>query len=69
MASATLVTRATGDAGPTCVGDCDNGGSVTVDEIVTGVNIALDTLPLDQCPGFDCNGDGQVTIDCLLTTA
>jgi hypothetical protein len=24
-------------------------------------------LRLDQCPAFDCNGDGHVTIDCLLT--
>jgi hypothetical protein len=27
----------TGSAGPTCVGDCDSSGAVTVDELVRGV--------------------------------
>ena len=49
-----------------CVGDCDGGGSVTVDEIVTGVNIALGALPLDRCPGFDCARPGVITVDCLI---
>ena len=56
----------TGGVGPTCVGDCDNSGAVTVDELVNGVNIALGTQPLDQCRRFDCNGTGQVTIDCII---
>lgn len=55
-----------GSVGPTCVGDCDGGGAVTVDEIVKGVSIALGTQSLDQCPQFDCNGTGQVTIDCII---
>src|SRR5512144_2279746 len=49
-----------------CVGDCDGGGSVTVDEIVTGVNIALGSLSLDRCPSFDCARHGVVTVDCLI---
>jgi hypothetical protein len=52
--------------GPNCVGDCDNSGTVTVDELVQGVGIALETLPLDRCQPFDCNGTGQVTVDCLV---
>jgi hypothetical protein len=51
---------------PTCVGDCDEGGAVTVDEVLKGVGIALGTLPLDQCPRFDCNATGQVTVDCII---
>jgi hypothetical protein len=39
---------------PACVGDCDNSGTVTVDEIITGVNIALGLLALGQCPAFAC---------------
>jgi Protein of unknown function (DUF1566)/NHL repeat len=61
------VANAVGSVGPTCIGDCDNGGAVTVDELVKGINIALGTLPLDQCPQFDCNGTGQVTVDCVIT--
>jgi len=49
-----------------CVGDCDNSGSVTIDEIVTGVNVALETLPLDRCAEFDCHANGEVTVDCII---
>jgi hypothetical protein len=49
-----------------CVGDCDGSVSVTVDELVLGVMIALgDTLP-DECPPFDFTGDGSVTVDELV---
>jgi hypothetical protein len=50
-----------------CLGDCSADGTVTVDELITGVNIALGTLSVDQCPVFDGNGDGQVTVDELIT--
>jgi hypothetical protein len=40
---------------------------VTVDEILTGVNIALGTVPLDQCRPLDGNNDGKVTVDEILT--
>ncbi len=49
-----------------CVGDCSSDRKVTVDELVTGVNIALGNLTLNQCPAFNCNGDGKVTVDCLV---
>ena len=52
--------------GYTCGGDCDRDRTVTVDELVTGVDIAIGTAALDQCPAFDCNGDGQVTVNCLI---
>ena len=50
----------------TCVGDCDGDGMVLVNELVIGVNIALDAQPLSECPNLD-NGDGQVTVDVLVT--
>jgi hypothetical protein len=49
-----------------CGGDCDRDRVVTVDELVTGVNIALGKSALDSCPAFDCDGNGQVTVDCLI---
>ena len=33
-----------------CVGDCDGGGAVTVDEIIVVVNIALGDAPASSCP-------------------
>jgi hypothetical protein len=49
-----------------CVGDCDDSGTVTVDELVLGVNIALGTISLEECPAFDSNHDSQVTVDELV---
>ncbi len=49
-----------------CVGDCSGDGVVSVNEIIVGVNIALGNLLLERCPGFDCNGRGQLAIDCLV---
>jgi hypothetical protein len=49
-----------------CRGDCNDDGTVSVDEMVTGVNIALGTAMLDECPQFNCNGNGLVTVDCLV---
>jgi hypothetical protein len=50
----------------TCIGDCNGDGRVTVDEVVTGVNIALGVVPASACPAFDGNGDGTVTVDEIL---
>jgi hypothetical protein len=49
-----------------CPGDCSDDGQVTVDELLTGVGIALGALPVTRCPVFDTNGDGMVAIDELL---
>jgi hypothetical protein len=49
-----------------CVGNCDAGPAVTVDELIRGVNIALGILPLDVCPSFDINGTGDVTVEELI---
>jgi hypothetical protein len=39
---------------------------VTVDELVTGVSLALGTVMLAECPVFDASLDGQVTVDELV---
>jgi RHS repeat-associated protein len=50
-----------------CTGDCNNGGQVTVDELLTMVNIALGNLQVQACAAGDQNADGTVTIDEILT--
>ena len=49
-----------------CVGDCSGDGHVTVDEILTMVNIALGNAPLSDCSPGDANGDHQITVDEVL---
>lgn len=62
----TPTATATEASGTTCVGDCNGDGQVTVDEVVTGVNIALGVVPASACAAFDGNGDGTVTVDEIL---
>lgn len=50
----------------TCAGDCDGDGIVTVDEIVTAVNIALGAQPGASCGAADVNGDANVTVEELV---
>jgi len=49
-----------------CVGDCNNDSSVTVDEVLTLVNIALGNEPIDDCEAGDVNVDRQITVDEVL---
>jgi hypothetical protein len=49
-----------------CVGDCTGGGTVTVDEIVTLVNVALGSAGLSECPAGDSDQDGKITVDEIL---
>lgn len=53
-------------ADPACGGDCDAGGSVTVDEILLAVQVALGTSAPDACSAADADGDGSVTVDEIL---
>jgi hypothetical protein len=46
--------------------DCNGDGSVAINELVTGITIALGNSPLDSCPAFDRNADGAVSIDELV---
>jgi predicted outer membrane repeat protein len=50
-----------------CVGDCNGDHQVTVDDILTMVNIALGNTPVTACEAGDANGDGQITVDEILT--
>jgi hypothetical protein len=53
-------------AGADCLGDCDRDGTVTVDEILAGVAVALGLVETSRCPGFDGNGDVIVQVDEIL---
>jgi hypothetical protein len=50
-----------------CPGDCNHDEQVTVDEILTMVNIALGTGDLSDCSVGDWDDDGEITIDEILT--
>ncbi|MFI5395346.1 MAG: hypothetical protein ACHQ9S_07420 [Candidatus Binatia bacterium] len=49
-----------------CVGDCNSDGLVTVDEVLTMVNIALGNTPVTACAAGDANHDNQITVDEIL---
>lgn len=51
---------------PACVGDCDRNGFVTVDELVTGVNIATGTASVRSCVAFDPTANDVTTVDELV---
>ncbi|HVM97845.1 MAG TPA: hypothetical protein VMT89_15725, partial [Candidatus Acidoferrales bacterium] len=48
------------------VGDCDLSGDVTVDELVTGVSIALGSKDIELCQEADGNEDSTVSVDELI---
>jgi subtilisin family serine protease len=47
-------------------GDCDGGGAVTIEELITAVNIALDRLQTSACEAADRDTDGRVGIAELI---
>ncbi|MBX3024028.1 hypothetical protein KF840_03865 [bacterium] len=53
------------DAAP-CVGDCDGDGTVTINELITGVTVALGGAPVSACAACDRNGDGAITVEELI---
>ena len=53
-------------AGAACPGDCDGSGSVTINELVTLVDLGLNGTAPDTCVAGDVTGDGQITINELI---
>jgi hypothetical protein len=49
-----------------CPGDCNGDGMVAINELILGVNIALNLQPVSACLPFDTNGDGRVLINELV---
>ena len=46
-----------------CSGDCNGDGAVTVNELITMVNIALGSAASSACSAGDANGDGEITVN------
>jgi cytochrome c peroxidase len=49
-----------------CTGDCNLDRTVTVNELVSAVNVGLESAPLAACVVADPNGDGMVAINELV---
>lgn len=49
-----------------CPGDCDGGGTVAINELIVGVNIALGNSALSECAAIDQNGNGGAEINELI---
>ncbi len=49
-----------------CVGDCDDNGSVSINELITGVNIALGSVSADSCSSLDLDENGMVSVSELI---
>ena len=46
-----------------CVGDCNEDGVLTIDELILCADIALRARSVEACPLADANEDGRVAID------
>ena len=66
VATALLLLARSSPARAQCTGDCDGSDDVTVGEIIVGVNIALDAIPLTTCMAVDADGNTEVTVDELI---
>lgn len=66
LLSGLLLSLVVAQATAQCTGDCDQSLSVTVDEVVTGVNIALGTRDLGSCTSFDADNSQSVTVDEII---
>jgi len=49
-----------------CTGDCNGDGEVTVNELISMVNIALGNADLSSCMAGDANGSGDITINEII---
>lgn len=49
-----------------CAGDCNADGRVAVDDLIAGVNIALGSRAVADCPSLDGDGSGAVAINELV---
>ena len=50
-----------------CIGDCNTDGSVTVNEILGMIDVALGNAQVVGCSAGDANIDDQITVDEILT--
>lgn len=55
-----------GTASAACSGDCSGDGTVSIDELILGVNIALGGATVSRCGSLDADGDGVVAINEII---
>lgn len=65
-ALATVASLSRVPAAEACLGDCNDDGRVAINELVHGVNIALNNAGASACPTLDRNHNGQVSVDELV---
>ncbi len=63
LAAAAVVTVARRASGMVCIGDCNRDSDVTVNEIITMVDIGLETADPSTCVAGDANGSGDITVN------
>ncbi len=49
-----------------CFGDCDGDATVSINELIAAVNIALGNAPYDSCANADADGDEEIHINDLI---
>ncbi len=54
------------DTAPSCAGDCDGDGTVTVAELVSLVQIGMERRPMTACAAADSAGEVQLTVSDLV---
>ena len=64
-ATVSVLINTTG-AAQACAGDCNGDGEVTVNELITMVNIALGNAQVSSCTAGDQNGDGTIAINEII---
>ncbi len=65
-ATALLLTTMAVPAAAQCPGDCDGNGTVAINELIRGVNIALGNADVSTCTAMDVDGSGTVAINELI---
>ena len=63
----TLAAAPAAYAAPLCAGDCSGDGRVSIDELVLGIDVALNEATAERCSQADPNGDDVVSVDELVS--
>lgn len=48
---------------PDCAGDCDGNWRVGVAEVISGIRMMVDSVPVGDCPRMDSSADGAITVN------
>ena len=49
-----------------CIGDCNDDGRVTIDELILGANLNLNGDPDDTCPSITCVLGHGIFLLCII---